>query len=246
MTKSKDSAQNAQAPIFDEIFRPIEGFEGHYEVSNLGNVKTIKFGRNRNMSTAYDNDGYKLTGLTINGIAKTCKVHRLVAKAFIPNPLNLPIVNHINSKRDDNRVDNLEWCTESYNAKHSFLANERTGMLGEKHPMSTISDSNVMLMRNDFDNGLFCVKTLSDKYSVSSNVTWNIVSNRTFRHLPLCSRYQEYSLSILELNKKRRDDAIEIRKRISLGESALSLRKEFGIPITSFKRIINNISYQNL
>lgn len=98
----------------EEIWKDIEGYEGLYQVSNLGRVKNVK--RNRvTYGMKGDKDGYLRIGLSKDGILKTYKVHRLVAMAFIPNPDNKPFIDHINTVKDDNRVQNLRWCTSKEN-----------------------------------------------------------------------------------------------------------------------------------
>lgn len=96
-----------------EIWKEIEGFEGLYEVSTKGNVRNIRSGRI--LGGYYINQGYKLVDLK----GKPYLIHRLVALAFIPNPNKFPEVNHKNERKDDNNVDNLEWCTKSYNTNYS-------------------------------------------------------------------------------------------------------------------------------
>lgn len=100
-----------------------------YEVSNLGNIRSNKRGTSRLLkpfsrgSRQQDKDKkgrYLSVRLLSNGVEQDYSVHRLVALAFIPNPRNLPFVNHINGIRDDNRVENLEWCDASYNIWHSY------------------------------------------------------------------------------------------------------------------------------
>ena len=97
----------------DEIWKEIEGFEGLYAVSNKGRVRNIRSGR---ILAGYYNNGYKQIKLK----GKNYKVHRLVALAFLPNPYKLPQVNHIDEKKDNNNVGNLEWVTISDNVKHSI------------------------------------------------------------------------------------------------------------------------------
>ena len=105
-----------------EIWKPILGYEGLYEVSNKGNVRSMNridsIGRHRKgklMTLYYDKRGYVKVSVTKNNKQRGCFVHRIVAIAFIPNPNNYPQVNHINECKTDNRVDNLEWCTNEYN-----------------------------------------------------------------------------------------------------------------------------------
>ena len=97
-----------------EAWRDINDFPG-YRVSTFGRIK-MKRGK---VNFGYPHaTGYKQVFLYRNGIQKHCFVHRLVAEAFIPNPENKPCVNHINRNRDDNSMDNLEWCTYKENANH--------------------------------------------------------------------------------------------------------------------------------
>lgn len=101
-----------------EIWRDIEGFEGLYQVSNKGRVKSLARYHVRNdriMKTSYDKDGYKRVCLRNNGIKIYKLIHRLVAKAFIPNPNNYPVINHKDENHSNNKVENLEWCTVEYN-----------------------------------------------------------------------------------------------------------------------------------
>ena len=112
-----------------EIWKPIKGYEGIYEVSNKGRVKTLDkffdwandikiFHKGRVIKNQTDADGYEILGLSKNKIRKTAKVHRLVAQAFIPNPKKKPHVNHVDNNRKNNNVFNLEWVTPSENSAH--------------------------------------------------------------------------------------------------------------------------------
>lgn len=113
------------------MWRPVVGFEGLYEVSDAGRI--------RNARTLYvlksrkDSDGYLINDIWRGSpvVKVTVKVHREVAKAFIPNPLNLPEVNHLDGVRDNARKSNLEWATVSTNRLHAFRELGRTRS-GEK------------------------------------------------------------------------------------------------------------------
>lgn len=97
-----------------EIWKDIKGYEGNYQISNKGRIWSVL--SQRYLKPQHDNCGYYRIQLTAkNGKRKTEKVHRLVAINFIDNPDNLPEVNHINHIRDDNRIENLEWCNHKEN-----------------------------------------------------------------------------------------------------------------------------------
>lgn len=107
-----------------EIYRDIEGYSGLYQVSNLGNVRSLV--RNRVLKPCVKPNGYLYVCL-YNGKEKhMCNIHRLVAMAFIPNPTNLPQVNHKDECKTNNMVDNLEWCSGDYNSNYG-TRNTRIG-----------------------------------------------------------------------------------------------------------------------
>ena len=100
----------------DETWRSIAGFEGLYEVSDRGRVKSLCDKRGiRIRKLVPDKYGYLTVSLKKNGKYYCFKVHRLVAMAFIPNPLNHPQVNHMDENKKNNDASNLEWCTARYN-----------------------------------------------------------------------------------------------------------------------------------
>lgn len=103
-----------------EIWKYINGTDNAYMVSNKGRIKRNKtYLSYERILVLGDDNGYKRIMLPINGKPKTKKVHTLVAEHFLENPNNYKIVNHKNEKRDDNRVENLEWCNQRYNVNYS-------------------------------------------------------------------------------------------------------------------------------
>ena len=101
-----------------EVFVDIKGYEGEYQISNLGNVKSLK--RNKILSPSPHTKGYLKAQLLHNGKRKMVYIHRLVAEAFIPNPKELSQVNHKDGNRKNNAVENLEWCSCQENIIHSW------------------------------------------------------------------------------------------------------------------------------
>lgn len=112
----------------NEIWVDIQGYENKYQISNKGRVKSLylinrqtKISREKMLSYGYNLQGYPFVRLSKDGkSSKNLYIHKLVAKHFIPNPNNYPVVNHKNGIKTDNRVDNLEWCTQKYNIQQSF------------------------------------------------------------------------------------------------------------------------------
>lgn len=101
-----------------EEWKNIKGYEGLYQISNLGRVKSLKLkstNRDLIMSLGNSTNGYLQIILCKDNKHKAYRIHRLVAQAFIPNPNNFPCVNHIDEDKTNNNVNNLEWCTISYN-----------------------------------------------------------------------------------------------------------------------------------
>ena len=99
-----------------EEWRAVPGYEGLYEVSNKGNVRNVR--RNTLLRLSKDCYGYIQVSLYKNGRRTGLRVHRLVTEAFLPNPDNLPEVNHKDEDKTNNRVENLEWCDHKYNMNY--------------------------------------------------------------------------------------------------------------------------------
>ena len=141
----------------EEMWKPIKDYEGLYEISSLGRIKRIAGFRKscreskvivqeRILKPTKDRDGYLLVSLGKK--SGKLKVHRLVAQAFIPNPENLPCINHKNEIKTDNRVENLEWCTVKYNNNYG-TAKIRSGIAHRK-PIIMLSKDRVFIKRFSF------------------------------------------------------------------------------------------------
>lgn len=115
-----------------EIWKDILGYEGKYQISNRGRVKSLSRQdakgqplREKILKAQDNGRGYKKIALWSNKVSERCYIHRLVAIHFIENPYSYPVVNHIDEDPSNNQVDNLEWCTQSYNTKAGSATDRR-------------------------------------------------------------------------------------------------------------------------
>ena len=133
----------------EEIWKDIEGYEDLYQVSNLGRVRRLKFinkttnkYQERIVAITDNGEGYKIVSLCKNGKRKNYYIHRLIATYFIPNKENKLEINHIDGNKNNNNINNLEWCTRSENLIHAYNHKLRTApmsMLGKCGKLDGIS-----------------------------------------------------------------------------------------------------------
>lgn len=185
-----------------EIWKDVVGYEGLYQVSNMGNVKSLdrwvnskgngeRFLEGQPITTELNKFGYWRTRLRKNGERqKVFQTHRLVAMAFIPNPDNKPCVNHINGMRTDNRLDNLEWCTHSENTKHMY------DTLGYVHPeerrnkISKCFSKRVCVNGEEFPN----LKTASLHHKKNKHYFTNVLCRK--KQDP--TKYPQWEIEVLD------------------------------------------------
>ncbi len=161
-------------------------YDTNYYVSNLGNIKSYypstKNWRNKVLTTS--NRGYLRVSFNLNKKYTMKLVHRLVGELFIPNPNNLPQINHINGIKTDNRIENLEWCDASYNLKHSYKALGRTDNRNrnQKLGMAKLTDDQVEYIRQTYIpfHKDFSATKLAEKFGIKSNTISYIVNNKTW------------------------------------------------------------------
>ena len=154
---------------------------GYYQISNLGNIRNKN--TNRILKQSTNAKGYKIITLHINKKRVTYRVHRLVAEAFIPNPNNYPVINHKNGNKMDNRVENLEWCTYSFNGKEAYRLGLKSvrpkRFLGEANGISKLNKQQVLEIKS---SSLSQVE-LAKKYNVSPSLIWQIKHDKIWKQI---------------------------------------------------------------
>lgn len=180
-----------------EVWRPIPQFEGRYEVSNIGRVRSlpkiiIRKGHGvylrpeaimTNVKTPF---GYFVLKLRNEGKDFRIPVHRLVAMAFIPNPNNYPIINHKNGIKTDNRVENLEWCTHKMNTAHAWRIGLAFKSQNSGTPKIPILITNITTQEElSFDSihsaaRYICARCNSHLHSVVTSISAGIKRNKPF------------------------------------------------------------------
>ena len=164
-----------------EIWRDVVDYEGLYQVSNYGRVKSLQRGKVRILKAAADDNGYLRVVLSKNGETKNRFVHVLVARAFLPNPNNLPQVDHIDTNKFNNHLSNLRWATSAENIRYAFEKGLRK--TGCEHFRAKFTAEQVREIRRD------CVpcdrekgfKVFAEKFNVSHNVIRDAYYRKTYR-----------------------------------------------------------------
>jgi hypothetical protein len=171
-----------------EIWKDITGFDGRYEVSNLGRVRSLLDCLLRPKTPtlkiqSVDMNGYPTVNLYFHKKLIVKRIHRLVALAFIPNPANKPQVNHIDGVKSNNNLSNLEWVTKSENIQHSYNIGTHKRLKGEDATNVKWSNAEVIEIKNAINTGMTS-KQLYEKFpTLNSKHLYLFRKNKTFKHL---------------------------------------------------------------
>lgn len=166
-----------------ELWKDVNGYEGLYQVSNQGRVKSIR--SNKIHKKRLTHDGYVKATLTVNYKSKDFRVHRLVAEHFIPNPESKETVNHIDGNKENNNMDNLEWATRSEQNLHSYKLGLKQRMVGASNPCAKLTDEQVKEIRSLYVKGSkeFGTVALGRRYNVHAGVIEKVVKHISYKHL---------------------------------------------------------------
>lgn len=177
-----------------EIWKDIPGFEGCYQASNSGKIKSKK--RTVTYSTGktqiypsvvlipgVTESGYYSVTLCKDTRRFTKRVCRLIGLTFIPNPENKPQINHKDGDKKNDAVSNLEWSTGSENQLHRYRVLKKGVPVGEKHANSKVNNSSVKKIRQMHSTGLYSQRAIGDKFGISQPTVWEIVNNKIWTHI---------------------------------------------------------------
>jgi hypothetical protein len=166
-------------------FKDIKGYEKLYAINCNGDVWSYpkKYQHKGRLVVPVKNwAGYKRIQLHKDKKSKIFSVHRLVALMFIKNPKKLPCVNHKNGKKEDNRHDNLEWCTIGQNNKHSYDKLNRQRPVGSKHPATKLTEKDVIEIRKMAKIGVKR-KKIAEKFGVAYTTIHGIIKKYNWKHI---------------------------------------------------------------
>lgn len=209
--------------LAQEQWRDVEGYDGMYQVSDLGRVRSLKFGKVRVLRARKNGNGYLMVDLCKDGKVKRFLVHRLVAQAFIQNDdESKTIINHINECKSDDRAVNLEWCDYRYNSTYNDIHHRRNT---KRCKIAKLYDPNLSIAEN-IDvfkaNGIECTR----------QTLWQLRKDLNLKHR---SNYKVNKIKVLyrpDLSIKQnleifRANGIECSKC-----TVIKLRKELGLTKT--------------
>lgn len=221
--------------------KEIEDFPGYF-ITKGGDVYSTMRGGFKKLTLQTDQHGYFVINLRNKCGRKTKKIHRLIAQAFIPNPHNLPVINHKNGVKKDNSLENLEWTTQPDNLRHAV----QTGLMdnsGERGWSNKYTENQIRHACELLEEGILSFKEIAEVtempdyqiYSLKGRSVWSKVVNEYDipEANPRRSRLNEYEVS-------------EICKRYTDGGRVFEIAEELGINYDIVHRVVSERAYTSI
>lgn len=255
-----------------ETWKDILNYEGLYQISSLGNVKSLIKSTTKKIKTpggyrqlerilkpALNNGGYFIVTLSKNNHHKTCPIHKLVATAFIPNTNNKPQINHIDCNKLNNSVKNLEWVTAQENSEHAILNGLTTfeHLRGENHKNSKLTKKKINQIREDYYINNCTLSEIAKNFGICPQTAHEIVTFKMWGHVTqnydlylsmkderssFHKRGENNFMSKLELKEIKKIRKLHSTKRHSLKELGIM----FNTSPTNISSIVNNKTWRHI
>lgn len=234
-----------------EEWKNIIGYNGKYQISNFGNVKSYKrYKEGKILLPTKDKDGYFQIGLRDeNSKRKWYRIHRLVANAFISNPNKFTEINHKDNNPSNNKVDNLEWCTIEYNNKYRFTHGNGNNK-GENGSCATLTNKEVKEIRKKWNTGKYKVKDLMKLFSSTRAVISGVINNKTYidkNYIKVYDSKLNYTGEKSPHAILTKEKVLEIRSLYSNGNYTYKkLGKIFGVSDKTIEGIVKFRKWKNV
>ena len=258
-----------------EYWADVEGYEGYYQISNYGNVRSLdrvikeKTGKTqtlkgRILKPRINPGGYYYIGLGKNGTKATFAVHQLEAQAFIPNPASpdgeradsKPTVNHIDGNKLNNNLSNLEWASYSENLSHAYKTGLRQAVksseVGSKNYKRKLKPEQVLEIKRLLATGNLTHKEIATQFGVSKSIVGKINSNKYWSHITVSNaQYSEKSTtgnSGSKNNFSKLDESLVLRIKLALncGVAVKLLANQYGVASTTIYEIKRGATWQHV
>lgn len=209
----------------------------NYRINKKGDI--YSYYTNKILKQRNSKKGYPSVRLIINGKGTTKVVHRLVAQTFIPNPDNHPQVNHIDGNKENNSVENLEWCTNDYNMKHSWEIGLRKSLKGEEIGTSKLLKHEVVEIYESKESSY----ELAKKYDINISTVNLIRSGKTWSHITKDKTKGDQPLNNFRNNKFSMKEVRDIYEQDGKNKDIANM---YNVPESTIKSIRNGNSYKNI
>jgi hypothetical protein len=245
--------------IVNEEWRDISGYEDYYQVSTLGRVRSCdrvvkhrkgdQMVKGRLLNPSLDRNGYFRITLYKDGSRSFFLVHRLVAIAFLAIDTLRNDVNHKNGVKDDNRVENLEWCTHLENMRHAIDTGLMPSFVGEKHPLSLLTESQVLEIRELRACGTK-LRVIAEMYGVSLSVIAGVVYRNNWAHLPSPEPKKIMHVCVTvekrEGSRFKESQVLEIRRLRSEGLKLKVIAEMYGVSQGAIAMIVYRHTWKHI